>query len=91
VIEGVEELDLVVDEEFADGFGVEFGVDDFEADVAELGVKGFEDSGGESGSDFLEFGELIGDSFAGLRHAVFFDIISNRKGIIFCRRELYSK
>jgi hypothetical protein len=53
VVEGVEDLDLVVDEEFADGFGVEFGVDDFEADLAELGMKGFEDGRGESGTDFL--------------------------------------
>jgi hypothetical protein len=29
VVDGVEELDLVVNEKFADGFGVEFGVDDF--------------------------------------------------------------
>ena len=53
VVEGVEELDLVVNEKFADGFGVEFGVDDFEADLAELRMKGFEDGRGETGTDFL--------------------------------------
>ena len=83
MIEGVEELYLIIDEEFADGFGIELLIDNFETDLTKLFVRAFVDSGGEAGANFLEYGELIIDSFVRLGHTVFFDIIKwNRKQII---------
>ena len=51
--EGLKQLNLIVNEELADGFGVELMIDNFEADFSELLVGAFKDGGGEAGTDFL--------------------------------------
>ncbi len=63
MIEGFKELNLIIDEEFADGFGKELLIDNFETDFAELLVASLVDSGGEARADFLKFRKLVNDSF----------------------------
>ena len=52
--EGLKQLNLIVNEELADGFGVELMIDNFEADFSELLVcVSLKTGGGETGTDFL--------------------------------------
>lgn len=74
MVEGFEELNLIIDQELANGFWVKLLVDNLETDLTELLVVSLEDCGGETSTNFLKFRELVNDSFMGLIHAVFFDI-----------------
>ncbi len=51
--EWLKQLNLIIDEELADGFGIELMIDNFKADFSELLVGAFEDGRGEAGTDFL--------------------------------------
>jgi hypothetical protein len=53
MVEGFEKGDLIIDEKFADGFGVELVIDNFNADLSQLLVGSFVDSGGETRTDLL--------------------------------------